>query len=118
MSRYTIILDVEPLQAELDSLLERYQNELGRYLTSDEFFKDPELEKALIQIVNHRLKPKLPFNFSCCKCGKNDDTVKYLGQNTQYVHEPSNYVQACPECFKEIQEEWAWQWQDYYSQCL
>lgn len=57
-------------------------------------------------------------SMECVKCGRNSETVERRRQNTKYAQEERNWVVACEECFKEIEEYWAEMWEDYYCDRL
>ena len=59
-------------------------------------------------------------DLKCCGEGFNDckGEVKKRSQNTQYQDPESNWVTSCEACFKEIEDRWAEQWNDYWSVLL
>ena len=115
MDRYHILRGVDPLKESLDKLGEEKVRKLGRNLTPDEYFNDPEIRALLIKGFEQGYKHFYPkdFFYTCDKCGRCDETVQLSRQNTQYADDSSNYVKACPECFKEIQDYWSERWDDY-----
>lgn len=59
-------------------------------------------------------KPSV-IKYQMCGCGRCMPNVIRRRQNTQYMHEESNWVTCCDECFEEIEEYWAERWAEYYN---
>ena len=51
----------------------------------------------------------------CVVCGSE---AKRRRQSTAYVNDELNFVIACDDCFKEIEEYWMERWDDYWSSVL
>lgn len=51
----------------------------------------------------------------CGMCGEGKRDVLRRRRNTQYLHEESNWLTCCKECFDEDWESYEELWADYYS---
>ncbi len=54
----------------------------------------------------------------CDFCNKESEEVVNCRQDTNFVDDDRNFVNACPSCRIENDKYWAEKWQEYYEGCL